>query len=125
MSRSYGAPLSPAAVTVWTPSSKPSGTSLTQPSTPCDAGGETQLAVSSVPVTPWVTSPVGLPASIVNVSVTGSSGGGGGVGLTPDTASENTCRSPTWIVVLVLPSGASAKNRTYDVFTGLSSLKVR
>src|SRR5665811_2452224 len=94
MSRSYGAALSPAAVTVWTPSSNPSGTSLAQPSAPCDAGGETQLVVSSVPVTPCVTSPVGLPAAIVNVSVTGSSGGGGGVGLIPDTCLLYTSPSP-------------------------------
>src|SRR6476661_4379964 len=75
------------------------------------AGGTVQVFSSSVPTTPGETTLAGLPAAIVNCSVTGGSSGGGGGGSSGEVEVLNTWMSPTWTFVLVLPCGWSAQNR--------------
>src|SRR6476620_3533976 len=94
----------------WPSLASPSSTD-TWPSLSWLAGGTVQVFSSSVPTTPGETTLAGLPAAIVNVSVTDGSSGGGGGGVIPVTVLLNTWMSPTWTLVFVLPCGASAQKR--------------
>src|SRR6478735_3374162 len=107
----------------WPSSASPFKTD-TCPSESWLAGGTVQVFSSSVPTTPGETTLAGLPAAIVNDSVTGASGGGGGEGFTPVTVLLNTWMSPTWTSVFVLPCGWSAQNRMNDASVGVGNVKV-